>query len=224
MFGDHILDQFMVGLTGAFLVAIHGVTVKHTALDLFCFWILFDSQWICKLTPAIRHNHLKQHGKILFSQLLTLALKNLRYACRCLSISQEHQLKIAGRQENRQDCLPSSIENDTVHLANQGIWVLLHIDLKVLIGSSHMAGSVYTENWTTFLPLWPSQLSAQIDIPGIQQTSVYIGIERTVCNRQFISVAFTYRWQGLPFLQEGRDGFIDPIQLLLCKGESLTRF
>ena len=220
IFRDYIPDQFMVTFTVAFLVAVHGVAVKYPALDLSGFQVRFDLHRIGKLTPPVCQDHLKQHGEVCFPKPLAQLPEDLRHACRCISLSQEHQLQITGGQKNRQDHLPSFMDYQAVHLAHQGVRILGHIGLIILIRPPHMAFPIHPENRAAFLPLWPPQLTAQVDIPGIQQACVDIGVDSAVRDRQFIPVPFTDGRKGLPLFQQRRNGIIDPVQFLFRQRDS----
>ena len=87
--------------TVAFLAAVHGVTVKYPALNLSGFRVRFDLHRVGKLTPPVRHNHLKQHGEICFPKPSAQFPEDLRHACRRISLPQEHSLQIA---VGKQDC------------------------------------------------------------------------------------------------------------------------
>ena len=220
VFRDYIPNQFMVTFTVAFLVAVHGVTVKYPALDLSGFRVRFDLHRVGKLAPTVRHNHLKQHGEVWFPKPFSQLAEDLRHACRRISLPQEHQLQVAGSEENRQDHLASFMNHHAVHLAHQSVWIMGHIGLIILIRPPYMALPVHPENRAAFLPLRPPQLTAQIDIPGIQQTCIDIGVDGAVRDRQFIPVPFTDGWKGLPLLQQRGNGIIDPVQLLFRQGDS----
>ena len=47
------------------------------------------------------------------------------------------------------------------------------------------------------------QLTAQVDIPGIQQACIDIGVDGAVRDWQFIPVAFANDWKGLSLFQQG---------------------
>ncbi len=220
IFRDYIPNQFMVAFTVAFLIAVHGVAVKYPALSLSGFRVRFDFHRIRKLTPPVRHNHLEQHGEAGFPKPLAQFAEDLRHACRRISLPQEHQLQITAGQKNRQDHLASFMDHHTVHLAHQGVRILSHIGLVIFIRPPHMAFSIHPENRAAFLPLRPPELTAQVDVSGIQQACINIGVDGAVRDRQFIPVPFTDGWKGLPLLQQRGNGIIDPVQLLFRQGDS----
>lgn len=82
-----------------------------------------------------------------------------------------------------------------------------------------MAFPVHPENRAAFLSSGSPQLAAQVDIPGIQQVCIDIGVDGAVRDRQFIPVPFTDSWKRLPFLQQRGNRIIDPVQLLFCQGD-----
>ena len=100
--------------------------------------------------------------------------------------------------------------------------ILSHIGLIIFIRPPHMAFPIHPENRATFLPPRPPHLAAQVDIPGIQQACINIGVDGAVRDRQFIPVPFTDGWKGLPFLQQRGNRIIDPVQLLFCQGDPLA--
>ena len=87
-----------------------------------------------------------------------------------------------------------------------------------------MAFPVHPENRAAFLPLRSAQFPPQVDISGIQQTRVDMGINRAVRGWQFIPVAFTDSWERLPLLQQGGNGIIKPVQFLFCQRDSPAGF
>ena len=220
IFRDYIPNQLMVALTVAFLVAVHGVTVKYPALDLPGFRVRFDLHRVGKLTPPVRHNHLEQHGKVGCPKPLAQLAEDLRHARRRVSLPQEHQLQVTAGQENRQEHLSPFMEHYAVHLAHQGVRILGHIGLVILICPSYMAFPVYPENRAAFLPLRSPYLTAQVDIPGIHQACIDIGVDSAVRDRQFIPVTFANGWKGLSLFQQRGNGIIDPVQFLFCQGDS----
>ena len=203
IFRDYIPNQFMVAFTVAFLVAVHGIAVKYPALDLSCFRVRFDFHRVGKLAPPVRHDYLKQHRKVWLPKPFSQIPEDLCHARRRISLPQEHQLKVTAGQKNRQDHLPAFLDHHAVHLAHQGVRILGHIGLVILIRSPHVAFPVHPENRAAFLPFWPPQLTAQVDIPGIQQACIDIGVDGAVRDWQFIPVAFANDWKGLSLFSAG---------------------
>ena len=96
-----------------------------------------------------------------------------------------------------------ALEEYMQYLADHGIRILGHIGLAVLIGAVNMTFPIYPEHRAAFLPLRSPQLAAQVDIPGIQQTCINIGIDGAVRDRQFIPIPFANGRKGLSLFQQG---------------------
>lgn len=121
---DDIPDQLMVAFTVVFLVALHGVTVKHWTSPLSGSASIFIGS-VNSLPRSVRITW-NSIGKYVFPSFLRRFWKISVYTCRCIPLSQEHQLQITGgRRIVRITCLPLWITTLSTWLTRaSGFWAI----------------------------------------------------------------------------------------------------
>ena len=186
-----IADQFMVPFTVALLICIHRITIEYAALNFPGLHICFDFLGIAKFTSPIGNNNLEKYPKLFVSKCFPQPTEYFRYRSCCIAFSQKHELQVTVGKQDCQQCLASFVYDHTVHLADHGIWILVHIFLVFFITASDMAFPVYPENRAALFPFRPAQFPSQVYISGIQKTCINIGIDCPFRYWQFISVTFT---------------------------------
>lgn len=208
-------DQFVVDLTGTFLIRTARIAVKDIrAAKTMFFRRKFNCFRIGKLTSIIRQDDRKEPAEIRPPKQTVQPVEDVCNRSGGVSFPQVCQHKAGIHEMDSKQDLPTSAPNNRIHLYHAKPGIIDHELLIILITPSDTAAPVHLE-FRFLIPGTVLYLSGKINVPDIKQAGINVIVKSLLAAHQLICMVLIDLMDRLAVTDQGADQAIDTFQLCL---------
>ncbi len=205
--GNDVPNVLVILFKACLLVGNVRVTVKHVR-PAFAVCRAFDAPGILEFRPVVRENHGEMLLKETRAKNPVKGINGFRHTLLSTFRQEDDQHETAAPEQQRQEALAAGATAfDGVHFNHVKVGVVLHKELKVLVGALVAIDLIDAfDFWLdAFFPFFVADPSWKVDVAGLKNAAVKVIVQGSPAHGDFVRMDGKHVAERLPVKHKGRN-------------------